>query len=152
MCLSVKWTEHRLNLRQRSKIHLFITIADYHRKPHKSGCNKNVTSYFLISVDCICVRLPQVHTVPYPAALPMSTSAEEQNSASTWASCVTGLPTAPTAGMRAHTAEVSLLHKRAVQWYCSCASSSYLWWVGRVSRFLLLIIVAYLLYSSHPCK
>ena len=127
LTMDVNWAQ--TEFKTQSKIHLFITTADYHTQRHqKNSINpaaiKNVTPYFHISVDRICVCTPQVHTAPYPAALPMSTSVEEQNSASTWASCVTGLPTAPTAGMRAHTAEVSLLHRRALHCYCSCASSS----------------------------
>lgn len=63
---------------------------------------------FNFCTELCFLHVLQAHTALYRGALPTSTSVEELISAFIWENCATGFRTAPTAGMRVHTAEVSL--------------------------------------------
>lgn len=63
---------------------------------------------FNFCTELCFLHVLQAHTALYRGALPTSTSVEELISAFICANCATGFRTAPTAGMRVHTAEVSL--------------------------------------------
>lgn len=69
----------------------------------------------------MCV-FSQVHTALCHDALLTSTSVEEQSFASTWANCAMEPRTVLMAGMKDHTAEVSLhshIGADALMWYIS---------------------------------